>query len=355
MSPKGKQVPGAPVTSRDVARLAGVSQPTVSRALRGQHGVAEETLRRIQEAAAALGYVPSQLGRGLSTRSTRRVGIVAAELTNPFYPHIVEPLHSHFERAGFRSVLFTERENNPVEFADLVDGLLDGVVLTTTLLGSKLPEELDRRGLPFVFLNRRSEHGEGDAVVVDNVYGGSLVADLFVECGHRRIGAVLGPSDTSTGSEREKGFRDRLAHHGLELDPEITARGGFSFTAGVAGLRTLLSAAEPPTAVFCANDVIALGALDEATRLGIQIPQDISVVGFDDITLAAWNRFDLTTVHTDLFNLAAVAADLLLKRIAEPTRVHTQVVQRPQLMLRGSHAQLPAKARQRRPRASKKS
>jgi LacI family transcriptional regulator len=354
MSPEGKQVPHVPATSRDVARLAGVSQPTVSRALRGQYGVAGETLRRIQEAAAALGYVPSQLGRGLATRSTRRIGIVAAELTNPFYPHLVEPLHDHFERAGFRSVLFTEREDNHVDFADLVDGLLDGVVLTTTLLGSKLPEELGRRGLPFVFLNRHSDQVEGDAVVVDNVYGGSLVADLFVESGHRRIGAVLGPSDTSTGSGREKGFRERLAHHGLELDPGVTARGGFSFAAGATGMRSVLCAAKPPTAVFCANDVIALGALDEATRLGVQVPQDVSVVGFDDITLASWNRFNLTTVHCDLFNLASVAADLLLKRIAEPTRMHTQVVQRPQLVLRGSHAKTAATPHQRRPRATRK-
>lgn len=341
------RLPG-PATSRDVAQLAGVSQPTVSRALRGQAGVAAETLRRVKEAAAALGYVPSQLGRGLATRSTRRIGIVAAELTNPFYPHLVEPLHDHFQHVGYRSVLFAEREDNSVAFADLVDGLLDGVVLTTTLLTSRLPEELGNRGLPFVLLNRTSSVVDGDAVVVDNAYGVTLVVDLLVELGHRRIGALLGPKQTSTGSEREAGLRERLAKHGLELAGDITARGAFSFAAGAAGIRAILGAARPPTAVFCANDVLALGALDEATRLGVHVPDDISIVGFDDISMSSWKRFDLTTVHCDLENLAATAADLLLKRISDPGRMHSRVVQKPQLVLRGTHAK-PA-ARSRRPR-----
>lgn len=342
MSPKGKQVQHIPATSRDVARLAGVSQPTVSRALRGKHGVADKTLQRIQEAAAALGYVPSQLGRGLSTRSTRRIGIIAAELTNPFYPQLIEPLHDQFERAGFRSVLFAEREDNRVVFSDLVDGLLDGVVLLTTLLDSPLPEALSARGLPFVFLNRRNYQIEGDAVVVDNVYGGALVADLLVELGHRRIGAVFGSQNTSTGSEREKGFRERLAEHGLQLARDVTPHGDFSCAAGTSGMSTVLDAAKPPTAVFCANDVLAIGALNEATRRGVRVPDDVTVVGFDDISLASWSRFDLTTVHCDLLSLATIAADLLLQRIADPERMHTQVIRRPELVLRGSHAPLSA-------------
>jgi LacI family transcriptional regulator len=351
MPPKRKQQPNAPATSRDVARLAGVSQPTVSRALRGQRGVADETLRRVQDAATKLGYVPSQLGRGLATRSTRRIGIVAAELTNPFYPHLVEPLHDNFERAGYRSVLFAEREDNHVAIADLVDGLLDGVVLTTTLLGSDLPAELGKRGMPLVFLNRRSYDVQGDAVVVDNAYGGRLVADLLAESGHRRIGAVFGPRATSTGRERESSFRERLAEHGIELDENLVSRGVFAFDRGRAGMRAVLDVPHPPTAVFCSNDVLALGAIDEAARMGVRVPEDVSVVGFDDINLAAWKRFDLTTVHCDLVNLASVAADLLLKRIADPDRMFSQVVQRPELVLRGSHSRLATRpARRRTPR-----
>lgn len=327
-----------PATSHDVARLAGVSQPTVSRALRNQQGVAPDTRRRIEEAAAALGYVPSQLGRGLATRVTRRIGIVAAELTNPFYPHLVEPLHDRFERAGYRSVLFAEREDNHVAFADLVDGLLDAVVLTTTVLGSPLPRELTQRGLPFVFLNRDGGDVAADAVVMDNALGARLVADLLVDSGHRRIGAVFGPRTTSTGREREAGFRGQLATHGLDLPSRATVSGPFSFAAGRAGIRALLSSEDRPSAIFCANDVLALGALDETTRMGLRVPQDVSIIGFDDITMAGWERFSLTTVHSDLAGLAGVAADLLLERIADPDRAPCRVIQRPELVLRGSHA-----------------
>jgi LacI family transcriptional regulator len=325
-------------TSHDVARLAGVSQPTVSRALRGEPGVALETRQRVEDAARTLGYVASQLGRSLATLRTRRIGIVAAELTNPFYPHLVEPLHDHFERAGYRSVLYAEREDSRVAFAELVDGSLDGIVLTTTLMGSPLPKALLQRGMPFVFLNRENEERAADAVVMDNDYGAVLVADLIAGLGHRHVGAVLGPLSTSTGSQRETGFRRGLAGHGLELLEKATARGPFAFAAGRAGLRSLLALTPAPTALFCANDVLALGALDEATRLGVRVPEDLTIVGFDDISMSSMARFNLTTVHCDLARLVADAADLLLKRIADPGRPHNRIVQQPELILRGSHA-----------------
>jgi len=325
-------------TSHDVARLAGVSQPTVSRALRGESGVAIETRQRVEDAARFLGYVASQLGRSLATLRTRRIGIVAAELTNPFYPHLVEPLHDHFERAGYRSVLYAEREDSRVEFAELVDGSLDGIVLTTTVRGSALPRALLERGMPFVFLNRENDERAADAVVMDNEHGATLVADLLAGLGHHRIGAVFGPQSTSTGAQRETGFRGGLAAHGMQLAKHATVRGPFAFVAGRDGLRTLFAAPEPPTAIFCANDVLALGALDEATRMGIRVPEDLTVVGFDDISMSSMVRFNLTTIHCDLARLVADAADLLLKRIADPGRPHNRMVQQPELILRGTHA-----------------
>jgi LacI family transcriptional regulator len=324
-------------TSHDVARLAGVSQSTVSRALRGEPGIALETRQRVEEAAGSLGYVASQLGRSLATRRTRRIGIVAAELTNPFYPHLVEPLHNHFEQFGYRSVLYAEREDNRIEFAELVDGSLDGIVLTTTLLDSALPRALLQRGMPFVFLNRESGEGGADTVVMDNARGAELVAELLLGLGHRRIGAVFGPQTTSTGVQREHGFRRRLASDGVELLPNATAHGPFAFAQGETGLRALLEADPAPTAVFCANDVLALGALNEATRLGVRVPEDLTVVGFDDISMSSMARFNLTTVHTDLDQLVADAADLLLKRIDKRGRAVRRIVQQPELVLRGTH------------------
>lgn len=336
-------------TSKDVARLAGVSQPTVSRALRGLTGVSDETRRRIEEAAETLGYLPSHAGRALVTRRTRRVGIVVADLTNPFYPHLVAPLLERFARAGYRSVLFAEDEREAVRAGDLADDSLDGVVLTTTLSDSPLPAELRRRRMPFVFLNREGE-GPADASVMDDDGGAALLADLLVAAGHRRFGAVMGPAGTSTGRGRRAGFARALAAHGLELPAEATiVSRAYGYPEGRDGLRALLDLPVVPSAVFCANDVLALGALDEATRLGIRVPEDLSVVGFDDIGLAGWERFRLTTVHTDLELLAGVAADLLLHRIADPDADPQRVVQQPQLVLRGTHGRAPARRTGRRP------
>jgi LacI family transcriptional regulator len=325
-------------TSFDVARLAGVSQPTVSRALRGEPSVAAETRRRVEEAAAALGYVTSHLGRGLSTRRTRRIGVVAAELTNPFYPHLVGPLQRELELAGYRSVFYVERGDDALTVTELADGSLDGVVLTTVSLESTLPQSLIDRGVPFVLLNREVDGIVADAAVVDNVRGASLMADLLVELGHERIGALLGPRWTSTGRDRERGFRRALAAHGRELPEELTVHGPFGFDEGRDGLTELLNrSGRRPTAVFCANDVLALGALDAAARIGLEVPRDLTIVGFDDISLASWAYVDLTTVRCDLSRLAAVAAELLLKRIATPEEYHHRVVLPAEIVRRGSH------------------
>lgn len=306
------------VTSFDVARLAGVSQPTVSRALRDRAGVSAATRKKVREAARALGYVPSQAGRALSTQTTGRIGIVSAELTNPFYPTVLEPLHDALAAAGYRTILITDRGDQPVELEQLLNGSLDGVVLTTTERHSSLPHELARRGVPFVLLNRTVDSTTTDAIVADNRAGAALVADLLVGLGHRYVAAVLGPESTSTGEERHRGFRDRLGELGVPLDPRYVLRRTFSETSGREGLEELASLRPRPTAMFCGNDVIALGACNAARSLRIAVPEDLTIIGFDDIPMAAWDTFALTTVRTDLAAMARTAASLILQRIQAP-------------------------------------
>jgi len=320
------------ITSHDVARLAGVSQPTVSRALRGDPRVALATREKVVRAASTLGYVRSEAGRGLVTRSSFRVGIVVADLANPFFPHLIGPLHDELGVLGYRTMVFTERPDAPIAAEQLLDGAIDGVVLATSLLDSPLPEELGRRGLPFVFLNRATD-GEGDASVVDNEAGGELVAARMVEMGHRRIGGIFGPANTSTGRDREVGFRRGLAAAGVSLDEEVVRRGPFEFSTGFGGMVELLRS--EVTAVFCGNDVIAFGALDAARRAGVGVPSAVSVVGFDDIPMAAWEAFRLTTVGHDLRGMAVAAARLLVERISGGGPVR-RVVLEPRLVERAT-------------------
>jgi len=303
------------ITSHDVARLAGVSQATVSRALRGDPLVAEATKAKVRKAADALGYVPSAAGRSLVTRRSKRIGVVITDLANPFYPHLVSPLHEEMERHGYRMVVFAEHSEGDIAAEQLLDGSIDGVVLLTSTTDSTLPAELDRRRLPFAFLNREGLAKAGDAAVVDNLQGGRTAAELLVELGHRRIAAVFGPENTSTGRDREAGFRQALSEAGVGLARSAVRHGPFEFETGYRGLTEILTASPRPTALFCGNDVIAIGALNAALRAGISVPDELTVVGFDDIPMASWEAFRLTTIGHDVALMAATAARLLIERI----------------------------------------
>ncbi len=175
--------------------IAGVSQPTVSRALRDDPRLSDETRQRVQEAARELHYVPSQRGRSLATQSTGQIGIVVSDLGNPFYLQVLDALHHELHQAGLRMLVLTPDDDNRVPLERVVDGSLDGVILTTTQLHSTLPAELSRRGFPFVLLNREIDDAPGDVCVVDNVEGARLIAQELLELGHTRHRRHLRPRD----------------------------------------------------------------------------------------------------------------------------------------------------------------
>lgn len=302
-------------TSHDVARLAGVSQPTVSRALRRDPRVAESTRQKVLRAAAELGYVTSELGRSLATRSTRQVAMVA-DLRNALYPTLVEPLHDRFAEHGFRMVLLAERGDDTGTYERVLDRSVDGVVLTTTLIRSSLTKGLLDRGLPFVELNRLSGRRGVDGVTADNHGGAADIARLLLSEGHRRIAAVFGSENASTSRDREAGFRQALASAGVELSDRRIFRGEFGYEDGERGLAAVMTGRHRPTAVFCVGDLVAIGAINQAHRMGLSVPRDVAIVGFDDIPMARWPCFQLTTARVDLNAMAVAAADLLVRRLA---------------------------------------
>ena len=330
-----------PATSKDVAREAGVSQPTVSRVLRGDPHVLPETKERILAAAAALGYVPASSGRNLRTRSTGQVAMVA-DLGNPLYPRLMEPVHDALAAQGLRMVLLSERDDTSILQQHLLDRSVDGVLLTTTCRGSRLPSELERQGVPFGFLNRFVGGVSADRTVADNVGGGRAVAELLLDLGHTRIAALLGPAGTSTSRDRERGLRARLAEAGVEIPPRWTARGGYAHPDGINGFGKVFDPAEPPTALFCVNDYVAVGAMNAALAAGIAVPEDLTVVGFDDVGLASWPAFDLTTVHVPVEEMARRATEMLIDRIrgAAPARARHETFATG-LVLRSTHGRPP--------------
>jgi LacI family transcriptional regulator len=338
-------VSGRAATSHDVARLAGVSQPTVSRALRDDPRVAEPTRRRVRDAAAALAYVPSRRGRSLATRATGQVAIVVQDLGNPFYAETVEHLHAALERLDLRALVLTDQRE---ESADrLLDGGVDGAILASTLLGDTLPAELAARGLPVVLFNRALDDPLLDACVSANADGARAVADRLLSLGHADVGAIFGPRATSTGRDRERAFRAALADGGVALDAALVRHGEFSYRTGHAAFAELMTARARPTAVFCANDVIAIGALNAARTLGLDVPGDVTVFGFDDIAMAAWDVFDLSTVRQDLPRMARTAAALLAERRDDPALPPRRVEIPAPIVPRGTHGPPPQRATRR--------
>lgn len=332
-----EEQPKRRVTSKDVARLAGVTQPTVSRALRDDPRVTEDTKRRVESAATTLGYVANVLGRGLSTRETRQVAMVA-DLNNPLYPSLVAPVHDELESLGYRTVVLAERGDEMAVYERLLDRSVDGAVLTTTRLRSSLARELKKREVPFVFLNRISDRTPGDAVTSDNAQGAAQVASLFVSQGHRRVGAVFGPEETSTSRDREAAFRRRLEDAGIQLAPHRVHRGWFTYRHGVEGFNALMRGRHKPTAIFCVNDVTAIGVLNAAQVAGVRVPDDLAVVGFDDIDMASWPAFALTTVHNPLEAMARRSVQLLVARLQGRAPQRPQTEEFPvSLLLRSTH------------------
>jgi LacI family transcriptional regulator len=307
------------VTSHQVARLAGVSQPTVSRALRDSAKVSEETKRRVREAAVVLGYVPSANGRALSVGRSYRVGLLVTDLNNQFYPHVIASMHEALEELGYQLILITESsEAGPVADRIAANGL-DGVLLATTASDSVLPVRLRDRGIPFVYFNRTTAAIEADSVTVDPLLGADALVTELVGLGHREVAAIFGPRNTSTGEGRETCFRDLLSAAGITIPARWVRHGEFDYASGHSGARALLTADPAPSVIVCANDVVALGALNAAAELGIAVPEEVSVVGFDDLPTSSWPLVQLATVAYDLDDMSREAARLLVQRLDDPT------------------------------------
>lgn len=325
------------ITSHDVARLAGVSQATVSRALRNDVKVSATTRDKVTAAAKQLGYVRSEVGRSLSTRSTHQIAMVA-DLDNPLYPRLVAPLHDALMDLKYRMVVYAERGDEMSPYERLLDGSVDGAILTTTQLRSSLPYMLHQRGFPFVQMNRVSALVDVDSVTADNYAGAQDVGRLLRSEGHTRIGAIFGPDETSSSRDREAGFRAALDEVGLELPPRRVSRGTFMYEDGRNGLTKLMSRPDRPTAVFCVTDILAVGALNAASELGLQVPKDVAIVGFDDLDVAAWPCFQLTTVRVDFARMARQAAQRIIAHVggdADASVVHETVPT--ELVFRSTH------------------
>lgn len=289
------------VSIKDIAEAAGVSHSTVSRALGDSPLVKAETKARIQRLAQEMGYSPDAIARSLVTQRTHTVGVVVTTITDPFVAEVVQGVED-MAQANDYSVILASSASEPQRELASVEMLrakrVDTVIVTSSRVGALYLEHLERIGVPVVLVNNHNQQSGRYtfSVSVDNQHGGHLATAHLTQRGHRRIGYVSGPADHSDDAERLAGYRRALVEAGISFDPALVVPGNGRLDGGERALRALADLAESPTAVFCYNDMTAIGLMSAARRIGLSVPQDLAVVGFDDIPLAAHVFPTLTTV-----------------------------------------------------------
>lgn len=309
---------GGKVTSLDVARLAGVSRSAVSRVFTDGASVSAKTAARVREAAEALGYRPNVLARAMLTGKSKIIGLVVAYLDNQFYPGVLELLSIALEKRGYHVLVFmasrTEGEIDQV-VEQILDYQVDGLILASVALSSDLADRCRASGVPVVLFNRKLDGSREPAVVSDNHAGGLMAARHLVSTGHKRIGYIAGWEGASTQREREAGFLEGLREAGLGLFAREI--GEYRIPRAREAARRMFDRPDRPDAVFVANDHMAFAVMDVLRGdLGLRVPEDVAVIGFDDVPCASWPAYDLTTLRQDADAMVRVTVDMLMSQIS---------------------------------------
>jgi DNA-binding LacI/PurR family transcriptional regulator len=304
------------VTSSEVAKLAGVSQSAVSRVFTPGASASKATIEKVRKAASELGYRPNVLARAMVSGKSRIIGLVVAYLENHFYPEALEKLSNALQERGYHVLIFlapntASQIDNVVE--EILDYQVDGIIAASVAMSSELSARCQAAGVPMVLFNR-SQNGPGmSAVTSDNIAGGRKVAEFLLQGGHRKIGYIAGWEGASTQRDREEGFVARLAEEELSL--HARGVGNFKMEQAAEATRAMF-ASDPPEAVFVANDHMAFAVMDVLRcELGLSVPQDVSVIGYDDVPTASWPAYDLTTVRQPANRMVASTVDILLSEI----------------------------------------
>ncbi len=316
---KAVATPVGRATSYDVARLARVSQSAVSRCFKPGASVSRKMRARVMKAAEELGYRPNAIARSLITRRSNTVAVVISQQTNRFFPEMLVELSRGFSERGIRVLLFTLENESDIDVVleQILQYQVDGVVEAARLSGAQV-DLIEQRGVPFVFYNRSLRDRPVNAVCCDQAEGARWLVNRLVEAGHRSFGLVSGPEDSVVSAERIQGATSRLAELGVTRVTVVP--GDYSYDAGAAGLKALQRRlGKLPDAVICANDVMALGCMDAARfQMGLEVPADVSIAGFDGVGPARWQSYDLTTVQQPVRRMADAAVAMIVERIENP-------------------------------------
>ena len=327
-------------TIREVAKLAGVAPITVSRVLNKKGPVRPETRARVEAAAAALNYVPNMLARSFRSQRTETLGLILSDITNPFWTTVARGVEDVASRQGFNVIFCNTDENHAKQeqyLALLLQRRVDGILLVPARSTPDAVLQVQSQNVPIVVLDRRVPGVEVDVVRGTSTKGAQTLVEHLLALGHRRIAAFSGPADISSSEERIQGYRQALLAAGVIIEPELIFQDQFSIAGGMAMAERFLELAVQPSAIFAGNNFVALGALQRLTTAGYTVPDDISLVSFDDVPSYYMVDPFLTVVAQPAYEMGERAAEMLLQRIMDPSAGPPREVTLPtQLIVRKS-------------------
>lgn len=317
----------------DVAKLAGVSTATVSRVINSPESVREETRNRVTRAMVVCNYKYNALARGFATKRSNTIGLIIPTINNPVFAESTRGVQDCAGEKKTQVILgntYYQYDQEEGLINTLREKQVDGLIITSTNPRGRIIKTLEDEGFPFVLLYSTIKKGPLWAVGIDNFKGGYRATRHLIELGHHRIGMVAGTFSLSDRSfHRWHGYKQCLKDHGIPYEKALLAQTDYSLTGGRDSVKKLLSIPKPPTAVFCSNDYLALGAMKGARETGLSLPTDLSIMGFDDIQIASYVIPGLTTIRQPAYEMGKQGAELLFQRInADPEKGGSTPVQR---------------------------
>ena len=328
-----------PVTLREIAKAAGCSVATVSRAFAGSdHPVNTETKERILSIANQLGYRPNVAARGLKTDRTFTIGLVVYNIASPFTPVLIRGIQEYLRQHDYFSIIISTDWDPKLESEavhQLISRSIDGIIFVESWR-DEANITLDVANKPYVFVYRLFNGSYTNSVLSDDRHGARLALEHLVKLGHRRIAFINGPHDWNSSIDRLAGYRDVLEEHGIPYDPSLVGEGNWEVQSGYPVTKNFIGMTERPTAIFAANDLMALGAIYAIQDAGLNVPKDIAVVGFDDREIASCSRPTITTVCPPSFEMGRLAAKLMVDRLENQTEINDPIRVQGKLIVRES-------------------
>ncbi len=329
------------VTIFDVAEASGVSYGTVSRVINNDPHVRATTRARVMDAIQRLGYVINRQAQSLARGQTHVIGVLVPELGNGYIGEIIRGIDGELDQAGYDLMLFTTHRRAAKEanyVASLVQGVVEGLLLVLPRNPADYLGVLSARSFPHVLIDHQGVDTHSPAVGATNWQGGFVATEYLISLGHRRIGFITGSMDLGCAQDRLEGYKAALRAHHLPILPELIYEGDFFQNSGVAAANVLLDLSEPPSAIFASNDVMAMGAMDAIRHRGLRIPDDISILGFDNIPQSEMVFPPLTTIQQPLEQMGRVATQMLLDTLKEPVKRISRIELPTELIARNSTA-----------------